>query len=91
MKILQLTTLPTIILLIIKTNPLTSKECNINSGRILGVVPGDFDGNGAIDVLITIKEDNDDQNVIAKIIWTGKLVSLKSRPTVDTISAVFLS
>jgi hypothetical protein len=42
-------------------------------GRIVSVIPGDFDGNGAVDIGVVI-EKSSNENPVAKIIWSNGFV-----------------
>ena len=50
------------------------KECKISDGHIVSVIPGDFDGDGSVDILVVVKKPNQ-ENFVAKIIWTDRYYS----------------
>ena len=38
-------------------------ECLIDFGKLSSLIPGDFDGDGGMDVFVLVKPDEDDSNV----------------------------
>ena len=38
-------------------------DCPIDFGKISSLIPGDFDGDGGMDVFVLVKPDEDDSNV----------------------------
>ena len=45
-------------------------SCNFDSWKIESVIPADFDGNGAMDVLIVAKDEEDEsQDLYAFVLW----------------------
>jgi len=43
-------------------------ECTLNNVKIESVIPGDFDGDGGMDIFVTIKDDDDDETLADKLI-----------------------
>ena len=61
-------------------------ECTLNNVKIESVIPGDFDGDGGMDVFVTIKDDDDDETLADKVFLLRSLipcqVSMLKGPTV---------
>ena len=43
-------------------------ECTLNNKLIESVIPGDFDGDGGMDVFVTVKDDDDDETLADKVL-----------------------
>ena len=45
-------------------------ECTLNNQQIESIIPGDFDGDGGMDIFVVVKSDEDtDETVSEKKFW----------------------
>ena len=44
-------------------------SCTFNNMKIESVIPADFDGNGAMDVLMVVKDEDEPQDLFSFVLW----------------------
>lgn len=68
-------------------------ECTLNNVKIESVIPGDFDGDGGMDIFVTIKDDDDDETLADKVLLASFLnfVSMLKDHTLLIMNMDYLS